>query len=145
MNFNEHEWETLYRIFFEVNSAVGKKKSAHVWRHVPHDIMCFFCTHLFQAIRFGYLIETVSNCVTEIPAVSLFSVVIGSFLRPLSGSMTLGSFTCPHTHPQAQAFTIHRSCWKSMKTSRLQQRCVCLFIPVCLWICYCRQGDCMCF
>ena len=65
--------------------------------------------------------------------------MIGCFLRPWSGSMTLGSFTCPHTHRPAPAFITHKSCSKSTKTSRSQQRSV--LVQVYLSIFYCvKQG-----
>lgn len=53
------------------------------------------------------------------------------FPRPWSGYTTLGSFTCPHTHPPVPAFITHRSCWRSTRTSRSQQKyvwCVCVWL-----------------
>lgn len=48
--------------------------------------------------------------------------------------MTLGSFTCPLTHPPGRAFTTHRSYWRNMKISRSQQRYVCVHLSVYLSI-----------
>lgn len=59
---------------------------------------------------------------TKSGSVDVVMCFFGCFLRLWSGSMTLGSFTCPHTHPLAPAFITHKSCWRSMRTSRSQQR-----------------------
>lgn len=113
----------------------------------PHLGFNCYCSYSFYEVtRFVSNISSFRIC--QIPAVSMFSLVIGCFLRPWSGSMTLGSFTCPHTHPPAPVFTTRRNCWKSMKTSRSQQRYVCVCVFLCwlvdLWLWKRRLRDCKC-
>lgn len=52
----------------------------------------------------------------------LMTNILCVFLRLWSGSTTPGSFTCPHTHPQARVSITRRSCWRNMRNSTSQPR-----------------------